>query len=49
LASRAEVVNGRERRMYELTARGARALEGRRAAWREFAGAVDTVLGFGTT
>ena len=37
----------RRRRVYELTARGRRALGAEREAWRDFAAAVDTVLAGG--
>ena len=44
LSSKTELFNGRERRVYRITGRGARSLADRRVEWREFAGAVDAVL-----
>lgn len=38
-------VNGRERRTYQITPTGRRALAGERAAWHEFSGAVGRFLG----
>jgi DNA-binding PadR family transcriptional regulator len=38
------VVAGRRRREYRLTAAGARALSGKRADWRDFAGMVSAAL-----
>lgn len=38
------VVAGRQRREYRLTAAGARALEGKRADWRDFAAMVSAAL-----
>jgi transcriptional regulator len=35
---------GRRRRVYRLTARGRRALEGRRQEWRRFSAAVERVV-----
>jgi DNA-binding PadR family transcriptional regulator len=43
------VVDGRRRRQYSLTARGRRALGVRSNQWREFAGAVERVLGGGAS
>lgn len=37
-------VGGRERRTYQLTAAGRRALATERSDWREFAGAIGAVL-----
>lgn len=45
LRSRWAVIDGRRRRQYELTDRGRSALGVRSAQWREFAAAVDQVLG----
>ena len=45
LSSDWSVVDGRRRRTYRLTARGARSLEERRRSWQEFSGAVTSVLG----
>ncbi len=44
VASRREVVGGRERRVYRLTAKGRAALRGQRAGWSQFASAVGQVL-----
>ena len=44
LASRWEVVDGRRRRVYQVTVTGTARLRDRRRAWRAFAGAVDAVL-----
>ncbi|TDC72156.1 PadR family transcriptional regulator [Micromonospora sp. KC606] len=41
-------VNGRERRTYELTDSGRRALVGERDGWREFSAIVGRFLGPGT-
>jgi PadR family transcriptional regulator len=38
-------VSGRERRTYQLTASGHRALVGERAAWQEFSSTVSRFLG----
>ena len=38
-------VNGRERRTYELTGAGHRALTGERSSWREFSATVGRFLG----
>ncbi|MDG4822785.1 helix-turn-helix transcriptional regulator [Asanoa sp. WMMD1127] len=38
-------VNGRERRTYELTGSGRRALAGERASWTEFSSTVGRFLG----
>lgn len=40
-------VNGRERRTYQLTAVGRRALAGERAGWHEFSATVSRFLGAG--
>ena len=45
LSSRWSTDAPRRRRVYELTARGRRALGAEREQWRAFAAAVDTVLG----
>ena len=37
-------VDGRRRRAYELTARGSKALDGRRKDWERFAASVQAVL-----
>jgi PadR family transcriptional regulator len=37
-------VEGRRRRAYELTARGSKALDGRRKDWEQFAASVQAVL-----
>ena len=44
IASRWSRVAGRRRRVYSLTAKGRRALDERRGAWRRFAGAMEAVL-----
>ncbi|MGI8493264.1 MAG: PadR family transcriptional regulator [Acidimicrobiales bacterium] len=44
LRSTWESVNGRRRRIYQLTATGARALAGGRSRWASFVTAVDSVL-----
>ena len=38
------VATGRRRRLYQLTAAGARALSGKRADWRDFAAMMSTAL-----
>ena len=38
------VVGGRRRREYRLTAAGRRALSGKRADWRDFAGTISAAL-----
>ena len=45
VTSQREVIAGRERRVYRLTARGRTALEERRAGWSDFSVAVNLVLG----
>lgn len=45
VASSWHTVNGRERRTYELTDAGRRALVGERAGWREFSSTVGRFLG----
>ncbi|MBU8858821.1 MULTISPECIES: helix-turn-helix transcriptional regulator [unclassified Micromonospora] len=45
VASTWSTVNGRERRTYELTEAGGRALSGERADWREFSTTVGRFLG----
>ncbi len=45
LTSRREVVGGRERRVYRLSAKGRVALRERRTSWNLFSSAVDQVLG----
>jgi PadR family transcriptional regulator, regulatory protein PadR len=37
-------VDGRRRRAYDLTARGSKALDGRRKEWEQFAASVQAVL-----
>jgi PadR family transcriptional regulator len=44
LASRWSEVNGRRRRVYQLTARGQRALTRQQQEWRHFARAVHAVV-----
>jgi PadR family transcriptional regulator, regulatory protein PadR len=44
LSSRWSRVDGRRRRVYSLTVEGRRALDDRRAEWRQFAGAMEAVL-----
>jgi DNA-binding PadR family transcriptional regulator len=44
VTSRWERVAGRRRRVYRLTSAGRRSLEARRAEWRSFASAVESVL-----
>lgn len=39
------IVDGRRRRTYRLTAAGRRALREERAAWSEFSGVVQNILG----
>jgi PadR family transcriptional regulator, regulatory protein PadR len=48
VVSRWVVVDGRRRRVYELTAQGAPDLVDRRRHWQEFAAAVEAVLGEAT-
>ncbi|MDX6449980.1 MAG: PadR family transcriptional regulator, regulatory protein PadR [Gaiellaceae bacterium] len=45
LRSRWVDVEGRRRRAYDLTARGRKALAGRRKDWEQFAASVQAVLG----
>jgi PadR family transcriptional regulator PadR len=45
LGSRWEVVSGRRRRLYQLTAAGQEALTGQARAWQAFTGSVARVLG----
>jgi len=45
LASRWSEVNGRRRRVYQLTAKGQRALTAKNGEWRLFARAVQAVVG----
>ncbi|MBF5028358.1 MULTISPECIES: PadR family transcriptional regulator [Micromonospora] len=45
VASTWSTVNGRERRTYELTEAGGRALAGERAGWHEFSATVGRFLG----
>ncbi|WBB77529.1 helix-turn-helix transcriptional regulator [Micromonospora sp. WMMD882] len=45
VASSWHTVNGRERRTYELTDAGRRALAGERVGWREFSSTVGRFLG----
>ena len=44
LASRWSEVNGRRRRVYQLTPKGRRALAARHVEWRDFARAVHAVV-----
>jgi DNA-binding PadR family transcriptional regulator len=44
LTSRREVIGGRERRVYRLSAKGRVALRERRASWNQFSTAVNQVL-----
>ena len=44
LSSRREVIGGRERRVYRLSAKGRSALRERRANWTQFSEAVTRVL-----
>jgi PadR family transcriptional regulator PadR len=45
LASRWSEVNGRRRRVYQLTAKGQRSLGTRHDEWRDFSRAVQAVVG----
>ena len=45
LRSRWSEVDGRRRRIYELTASGEKALDGRRREWERFSQSVSAVLG----
>ena len=45
LASRWSEVNGRRRRVYQLTAKGQRSLVARHGEWRDFSRAMQTVVG----
>jgi PadR family transcriptional regulator, regulatory protein PadR len=45
IASRSEVVGGRKRRVYRLSAKGRAALREQRTSWTHFASAVSHVLG----
>ncbi len=45
LKSRWSEVDGRRRRVYELTASGKKALDGRRREWERFSQSVGAVLG----
>jgi transcriptional regulator len=45
LASRWSEVNGRRRRVYQLTVKGQKALATRQGEWRDFARAVQAVVG----
>ena len=45
LASRWSEVNGRRRRVYQLTAKGQRALTAKNGEWQDFARAVQAVVG----
>jgi DNA-binding PadR family transcriptional regulator len=44
LASRWSEVEGRRRRVYELTAKGERALDSRRRDWESFSQSITSVL-----
>src|ERR671921_528227 len=45
LVSRWSEVNGRRRRVYQLTAKGQRSLATRQGEWRDFSRAVQAVIG----
>lgn len=45
IRSRTEIVGGRQRRVYELTAAGRRAITERSKSWRRLAAGMDSVLG----
>ena len=45
LASRWSEVNGRRRRVYQLTAKGVKTLATRQGEWRDFARTVQAVVG----
>jgi DNA-binding PadR family transcriptional regulator len=45
LSSRWSEVNGRRRRVYQLTAKGERSLAARHDEWRDFSRAVQAVVG----
>lgn len=45
IRSRTEIVGGRRRRVYELTAPGRRAVTERSKSWRRLAAGMDAVLG----
>lgn len=47
VTSRREVISGRERRVYRLSAKGRAALVERRTNWNQFSFAVSQVLGVG--
>ncbi|GGM25146.1 PadR family transcriptional regulator [Micromonospora sonchi] len=49
VASAWSIVNGRERRTYELTDAGRRALADQRSGWREFSATVARFLDSGTS
>jgi len=49
IASHHEVVGGRQRRVYRLSARGRKSLHERRSSWNVFSSAVNQVLAAGTT
>src|SRR5438445_6344344 len=44
LRSRWRDIDGRRRRVYELTRRGVDALDGQRRAWEQYAGGVSAVI-----
>ncbi len=48
ITSRLEQVDGRQRRLYDLTGAGRASLAEQRAAWDEYAASVAAVLGFST-
>ena len=48
VASTHDVVNGRRRRVYQLTPAGAEALEARRTQWTRFSAGIEGVLGWET-
>lgn len=45
VSSRKEVIGGRERRVYRLSAKGRASLGERRTSWSQFSSAVSNVLG----
>ncbi|CAN5296972.1 MAG: helix-turn-helix transcriptional regulator [Gemmatimonadetes bacterium] len=45
IRSRTEIVGGRQRRVYELTVPGHRAVTERRKSWRRLVAGMDAVLG----
>ena len=49
VTSRSEVVDGRQRRVYRLSAAGRRSLVQHRASWREFSSTVTRILNVSPT